>query len=372
VSPAFEHARRPTRAIRCGDLALGGEEPVRVELDLGAWPALADGADDVKAAAGSLARSLDAVGDVRCESLSVDAVDEPSWGRVPALRSALDAAALEIPLAVRIAPALLESGLGVPEGVARLVVPVDARMGFATLLSAAGAARSSGVALEWCLRGEPEALPPLVDRVLEASAETGVAESVIFSVRSDRASHAVRLLAARLATTPSAGAPIVLRHTLPDDAEAPDAEAALVAASVDLGAPLCDGLGDAVALRVGRVDPGAALDLAYRILQAARLRTTRTEYISCPSCGRTLFDLEETTARIKAATGHLTGVKIAVMGCIVNGPGEMADADYGYVGSGPGKVTLYVGKDVVARNIPEAEATERLVALIGRPHGSGS
>jgi len=107
-----------------------------------------------------------------------------------------------------------------------------------------------------------------------------------------------------------------------------------------------------------------ALDTSYRVLQGARLRTTRTEYISCPSCGRTLFDLEETTARIKSLTSHLKGVKIAVMGCIVNGPGEMADADFGYVGSGPGVVTLYAGQEIVARNIAEEEAPDRLLALI--------
>ena len=149
-----------------------------------------------------------------------------------------------------------------------------------------------------------------------------------------------------------------------------DPEESLLAAAVDLGAPLCDGIGDAVSLAAG-ADAGAALALAYRILQGARQRTSWTEYISCPSCGRTLFDLEETTARIKSRTGHLKGVKIAVMGCIVNGPGEMADADFGYVGSGPGQVTLYVGQDVVARAVPEDEATDRLVDLI-RERGAWS
>ena len=137
----------------------------------------------------------------------------------------------------------------------------------------------------------------------------------------------------------------------------------MLEAAIELGAPLCDGIGDAVSLR-GFTDPSVALDLAYRVLQGARLRTTRTEYISCPSCGRTLFDLEETTARIKSRTEHLKGVKIAVMGCIVNGPGEMADADFGYVGSGPGRVNLYVEKDVIARNVPEDAAPDRLVELI--------
>ena len=110
--------------------------------------------------------------------------------------------------------------------------------------------------------------------------------------------------------------------------------------------------------------PATALDFAYRVLQGTRLRVTRTEYISCPSCGRTLFDLEETTARIRNKTEHLRGVKIAVMGCIVNGPGEMADADFGYVGSGPGVVNLYVGHEVVARAVPEADAPDRLIDII--------
>jgi (E)-4-hydroxy-3-methylbut-2-enyl-diphosphate synthase len=134
-----------------------------------------------------------------------------------------------------------------------------------------------------------------------------------------------------------------------------------------LGAPLCDGLGDAVVLGgLGSLSRDVAL--AYRILQGARQRTSWTEFISCPSCGRTLFDLEETTARIKARTAHLPGLKIAVMGCIVNGPGEMADADFGYVGSGPNKVNLYVGHECVVRNVPEADAPERLVKLI-QDHG---
>lgn len=103
---------------------------------------------------------------------------------------------------------------------------------------------------------------------------------------------------------------------------------------------------------------------AFGILQAARLRTSKTEYISCPGCGRTLYDLPGTIARIKAATAHLTGLKIGIMGCIVNGPGEMADADYGYVGAARGKVSLYRGKVCVEKNIPTEEAVEKLLALI--------
>ena len=104
--------------------------------------------------------------------------------------------------------------------------------------------------------------------------------------------------------------------------------------------------------------------LSLAILQAARVRISKAEYIACPSCGRTLYDLQETLAAIKARTAHLVGVKIGVMGCIVNGPGEMADADYGYVGAGPGRITLYRGREVVRRGIPQAEALDELVALL--------
>jgi (E)-4-hydroxy-3-methylbut-2-enyl-diphosphate synthase len=104
--------------------------------------------------------------------------------------------------------------------------------------------------------------------------------------------------------------------------------------------------------------------LGFGILQAARTRISKTEYISCPSCGRTLFDLQETTAKIRSRTDHLKGIKIGIMGCIVNGPGEMADADYGYVGSGVGKITLYKGREVVTKSIDASEAVDALIDLI--------
>lgn len=140
-------------------------------------------------------------------------------------------------------------------------------------------------------------------------------------------------------------------------------EATQLKAAVELGALLCEGLGDSV--EVESVF-GAQFnrDLCYLVLQASRLRMTKTDYIACPSCGRTLFDLQETTARIRSKTGHLKGLKIAIMGCIVNGPGEMADADFGYVGSGPGHINLYVGKECVKRSIPSEKADEELIALI--------
>jgi (E)-4-hydroxy-3-methylbut-2-enyl-diphosphate synthase len=138
---------------------------------------------------------------------------------------------------------------------------------------------------------------------------------------------------------------------------------ALLRASVVIGALLADGIGDAILVR-GEAGGGQSLRLAYNILQAAGCRSFKTDYVACPSCGRTLFNLQTVTARIKARTEHLKGVKIAIMGCIVNGPGEMADADFGYVGGAPGKINLYVGKQAIKFNIPEAEAVDRLVDLI--------
>ncbi|MDI9397847.1 MAG: (E)-4-hydroxy-3-methylbut-2-enyl-diphosphate synthase, partial [Candidatus Pacebacteria bacterium] len=173
---------------------------------------------------------------------------------------------------------------------------------------------------------------------------------------------ATRLLAARI----PARHPILLKDTLHPSASE-GGLSGLIRASVHLGALLCDGIGDAILVR-GEPAPGACLRLGFNILQAAGSRIFKTDYVACPSCGRTLFDLQSTTAKIKAATLHLKGVKIAVMGCIVNGPGEMADADFGYVGGAPGKINLYVGKTPVKFNIPEAEAVDRLKDLI-REHG---
>jgi len=142
---------------------------------------------------------------------------------------------------------------------------------------------------------------------------------------------------------------------------------ALLQAGVVIGALLADGIGDAILVR-GESGAGLSLRLAFNLLQAAGCRSFKTDYVACPSCGRTLFNLQTVTARIKARTEHLKGVKIAIMGCIVNGPGEMADADFGYVGGAPNKINLYVGKQAIKFNIPESEAVERLVDLI-KEHG---
>ena len=164
-------------------------------------------------------------------------------------------------------------------------------------------------------------------------------------------------------------APLWLRGTVGNrfDDCVRDRPGRLLDTSMFFGALLCDGLGDLVGVETEE-EPAEAAGMAFDILQGARARVVKTEYVACPSCGRTLFDLQTTTQRIRERTRHLKGVTLAIMGCIVNGPGEMADADFGYVGGAPGKVNLYVGKRCVQVNIPEGEAVDRLIALI-KEHG---
>ena len=158
----------------------------------------------------------------------------------------------------------------------------------------------------------------------------------------------------------------VIHHIQFTDADVKDD--IVIQSGSQVGGLLCDGLGDGVLIE----HPTAELDYLRRtsfgLLQGSRMRNTKTEYVSCPSCGRTLFDLQEVTAAISERTGHLPGVAIAVMGCIVNGPGEMADADFGYVGGAPGKIDLYVGKEVVKRGIDNDTACDELIQLI-KDHG---
>ena len=135
--------------------------------------------------------------------------------------------------------------------------------------------------------------------------------------------------------------------------------------AADMGVMFIDALADGIWLmNEGDIPAETITNTAFAILQAARCRVSATEYISCPGCGRTLYDLQQTIAQVKAATRHLSGLKIAIMGCIVNGPGEMADADYGYVGAARGRISLYRRKECIEKNIPESEAVERLLALI--------
>lgn len=205
---------------------------------------------------------------------------------------------------------------------------------------------------------EPFEIDPCDDNALaELEAQT---LPVIVTVKDSVAMEpirAFRLLAARIEERHL----ILLKDTFKPGSL--DSETEQLAASRNIGSLLCDGIGDAILVQ-GEQDPKLATFLAYNILQATGMRLTKADYVSCPSCGRTLYNIQEATARIKAATQHLKGVKIAVMGCIVNGPGEMADAEFGYVGGAPGKINLYVGKEPVRFNIPQEEAVDCLVDLI--------
>ena len=153
--------------------------------------------------------------------------------------------------------------------------------------------------------------------------------------------------------------PVIIRCKISDH----QIDKFLINTSIDIGGLLIDGFGDGIWLDT-KTEPGVVNQTIFGVLQASRTRISKTEYISCPSCGRTLFDLQETTGKIRERTSHLKGVKIGVMGCIVNGPGEMADADYGYVGTGEGKISLYKGQSLVERNIPSDKAVDALVELI--------
>jgi (E)-4-hydroxy-3-methylbut-2-enyl-diphosphate synthase len=333
VADAYAHARRATRAVA----DVGGEQPVRVEAWLGPAPR------GPEAAAAHVERELARLGEVACEGLLVDVSHADDVARAALFAEALAKRGVAVPLAV-FAPVELASALA--PHVARLVLPIDAPPRALPALPGR---------VEWSFRVPLQELAATLDAALAASRAPA-----LVSVDAALPTHGVRLLASLLGARGLAALPIALRHRA---SPFEDAESALLRAATDLGAPLCDGLGDLVSLG-GFGSLARDVELAYRILQGARLRTSWTEFISCPSCGRTLFDLEETTARVKAVTGHLRGLKIAVMGCIVNGPGEMADADFGYVGSGPGKVNLYVGHECVERSVPEGAAPSRLVALI--------
>lgn len=189
-------------------------------------------------------------------------------------------------------------------------------------------------------------------------------ETPIISVSNDcklPVIYAFRMLASQIETR----FPILLKDTFSPatSAENENFQNVLLTASRNIGALLCDGIGDAVLIQ-GLHAPSQSLRIAYNTLQASGARIFKTDYVACPSCGRTLFNLQETTQKIRSATGHLKGVRIAIMGCIVNGPGEMADADFGYVGGAPNKINLYVGKTAVKFNIPEQNAVIELVELI--------
>ncbi len=349
----LSYARRRARAITLGGTAIGGAEPAAVLVP----------APSGSTASGTGGRTLPMAGGMgglrrapRADAVLFDVRDEGdleriaglAWKGVGKMRTALVARGGD--------PALLARALEHAEAAYLCGVSELSASPLAPIIEAA---RATGKPLFLESRS--------VDRLVEAArtvADAGLRDMVV-ALSSDphdpystplMTLHRYRLLVARLDAA-GLDAPIYLRYVGDHDAAK-----TLIHASAALGALLCDGLGDVAGVQDSEGQP--LTSLTFNLLQATGRRITKTDYVACPSCGRTLFDLQSTTDKIKERTAHLVGVKIAVMGCVVNGPGEMADADFGYVGGAPGKVNLYVGKETVERNVPEAEAADRLVALI--------
>jgi (E)-4-hydroxy-3-methylbut-2-enyl-diphosphate synthase len=363
----FEFSRRVSQKIAVGNLEMGGDAVPRVELEVKESLANVEKVRDeiIFSAKPFLAEGAKS----EFTSITTDFIDE-----VKAVQAALQEKFVSPILSVSVsemltAQALVNSVDKIRLNIKRGDAPFDLE-GIKHLVGKA--------AIEFSFVKDEEsdtAIAEILTRIAEKCKAAGL-EKAMFSIQAKEIIFPYRRLAQAFK---SAGItyPIVLRYDATGvkpsqnpHAKIPDSTtdaATLCTVAVQFGALLCDGIGDAVALRSNLLR-GDELNLLYNILQATRYRMTKTEFISCPSCGRTLFDLEEVTAKIKARTAHLKGLKIGIMGCIVNGPGEMADADFGYVGTGVGLISLYVGKEVVHRNIPESEAVERLVELI-KAHG---
>jgi (E)-4-hydroxy-3-methylbut-2-enyl-diphosphate synthase len=355
----YVYTRRSTTALSLGaGWAVGGEAPPRVITRLG-------GPGEIAGAAGRFAGVR--LADTPIEGLLVPVRDAAelatataaAWpaGAVGVLELAADLQPADLVAARPAGPLVLTRAFGASADDA------GALAGFAKW------ARAGGHALAVATTAEALAGPALGETVRQLG-DAGLLFTLDDRAPDAAGRHAVgryRALAEALAGLGSR-APLWIRATTATQvAPAPDFLSRLLDASVLAGALLCDGIGDLVSVETEN-DPARALKLAYNVLQGAGTRSTKTEFVACPSCGRTLFDLQTTTQRIRARTGHLKGVKLAIMGCIVNGPGEMADADFGYVGGAPGKINLYVGKQCVQYNLPQAEADDRLVALI-KEHG---
>ncbi len=374
-TPSPQETRNPYGYVRCrsgeiqiGGLELGGSQTVRVELAANASLVDADQTLQQIEALTTPANADDPV----CEIVRLRAHDAEDLTALNTLQARLQAPVL---LSLQIPAALLQTASPTPRVAKLITVPEPAlaepawREQAKHLLGIAG---QQGAVLEWALSldtipddiradyGETfEALARTAARLAECMSSSPTA--TMMSVSSPAPVQAYRYVAAWL---DAQGVTVPLHLTTPPLSGHNDS---LFQSAIDLGALLSDGIGDSIQID-SDCPASTRISFCYNILQGARLRMSKTEFISCPSCGRTLFNLQTTTERIKSQMSHLKETKIAIMGCIVNGPGEMADADFGYVGAGPGKISLYVGKECVERNIPDTQADERLVQLI-KDHG---
>jgi (E)-4-hydroxy-3-methylbut-2-enyl-diphosphate synthase len=349
----FTYTRRPTPEYFIGALRLrvGGEHPPRVEMPV-----------PLTATIGQLQRITTAESDTFVEILQFHVRTMADIGKIAALVPRLRERHIETPIAVRLDSA--EVHLPVFDVAEKVNVPYTGQEDATALLTDA---------IQRTVQFDIEGDSP--ERFAENCATlAGVLNlfprnQVMLAVGRAEGLDVIAAYRILAATLDNRGLvlPILLRDRVSSKRAHHIQPGALIAASTHIGSLICDGIGDAVEI-TGEADLLKGVKLAYNILQAAGARTFKTDYVACPSCGRTLFDLQTVTARIKARTSHLKGVKIAVMGCIVNGPGEMADADFGYVGTAPGRISLWVGKTQVKQHIPEDRAVDELVALI-QEHG---
>jgi (E)-4-hydroxy-3-methylbut-2-enyl-diphosphate synthase len=364
----YHFSKRDTSVLQLsGRCAVGPEQPPRVIVRVGSVAQLSEAAQALSAPklkdtpAEGLLVPVATLGDLAglCEFLSRSGFMPDKSGVNPDLQ--IDFLALE--LAPALAPEVLQPLLALSKGRMMLVrkfgpAETAAFAGFADLVRRHGQFLAVEIA--------PDDFPAF-EPSLRASGDANLLFTLSTAAGAGHAIGAYRRLIEALKAAGS-NAPVWIRNTAATSVHGDNSFLSkLLEASFLTGSLLCDGVGDLVSIET-EADVARATKLTYNVLQGAGARISKTEFVACPSCGRTLFDLQTTTQRIRAQTGHLKGVKIAIMGCIVNGPGEMADADFGYVGGAPGKINLYVGKNCVQYNIPQAEADARLIALI-REHG---
>ncbi len=367
----YGYIRRTSDEIQIGSLALGGGQPVRVELST--TVPLID-VERTRAELQDLTVPASA-DDPVCEVVRLRADNTEDLAALDTLQMRLPATDQPILLSLEIPASLLQTAPTAPKVAKLITMPEVALPEFAwreqarDLLDIAG---QQGAVLEWGLSldtipddirtdyGETfEALARTAARLVECARSSDT--PIMLSIATETPVQAYRYVTAWL---DAQGATVPMHLITPPLIGHHDA---LFQSAIGLGTLLSDGIGDSIQID-SDCTASTQISFCYNILQAARLRMSKTEFISCPSCGRTLFNLQTTTERIKSQMSHLKETKIAIMGCIVNGPGEMADADFGYVGSGPGKISLYVGKECVERNIPDTNADQRLVQLI-KDHG---
>ena len=328
----YSYLRRQVPQVQIGTLGLrvGKEHPPRVEVPV-----------PVPASVSDIQRITTAEPDTFAEVLQFHVKTMADVGKIAALKPKLRERHIETPIAIKLDSA--EIVLPVFDVAEKINIPFNGKVQLGAI--------PDHVTVQFDVEGDsPEQFAANCEKLAGIVADEFVS---VGRVKGVDVIGAYRILAAEMPDR----VPIVLR----------DQSGSLLTASAHIGSLLCDGIGDAVEV-AGEGDLLKSVKLAYNILQAAGARTFKTDYVACPSCGRTLFDLQTVTAGIKSRTSHLKGVRIAVMGCIVNGPGEMADADFGYVGTAPGKISLWVGKTQVKQHIPEDQAVDELIALI-RDHG---